>query len=288
MKSTAVGDIPPLVSAAWLAARLGQGEVIVVDASWYLPSADRDADTEYRAAHVPGAVRLDWTAVSDDVSDLPHMLPPPGRFASAMESLGIGPEHHVIVYDGSGVNLSAARAWWMYRVFGHAAVSVLDGGFQAWAKETRPVQVGVTRRAVTGYAIPQIDTALVRDRSGIERIIRGDDSAQLADCRPTARFRGEAPEPREGLRMGNIDGSVNMPFTDFTDATTHRFLAPAALRGAFMGRGLDPTRPIVASCGSGMSACTLALAVEVLRHAGDPIGAPVAIYDGSWAEYGKL
>lgn len=287
MKSTSAGDFPPLVSAAWLSSRLGRGEVVVVDSSWYLPSLNRDADAEYRAAHVPGAVRLDWTAVSDDASDLPHMLPPPGRFAAAMESLGIGPGDHVIVYDGSGVNVSAARAWWMYRVFGHAAVSVLDGGFHAWAAETRPVQVGVTRRAVTGYPVPAVDDTLVRDLSGIERIVRRDDPTQLADCRPAARFRGEAPEPREGLRMGHIDGSLNLPFDEFTDARTHRFFPPDGLRGVFAKRGLDPNRPIVASCGSGMSACTLALAVEVLRHAGDPVGAPVAIYDGSWAEYGK-
>ena len=287
MESTSAGEFPPLVSAAWLASRLGQADIVVVDATWYLPSVGRDADAEYRSAHVPGAVRLDWTAVSDDSTDLPHMLPPPGRFGAAMESLGIGPEHHVIVYDGTGVNLSAPRAWWMFRVFGHAAVSVLDGGFHAWAAETRPVQVGVTRLAVTGYPVPAVDRALVRDRSAVEQVVRGDDLAQLADCRPAARFRGEAPEPREGLRMGHIDGSLNMPFTDFTDERTHRFLDASALRAAFAERGLDPTRPIIASCGSGMSACTLALAVEVLRYAGDSVAAPVAIYDGSWAEYGR-
>ncbi len=287
MESTVTEALSPLVTAGWLAANIQRKDVVVVDASWYMPQADRDGDAEYRAAHIPGAVRLDWDAVSDDATDLPHMLPPPGRFAAAMESLGIGPDHTVIFYDCSGVNISAARAWWMLRVFGHQRVAVLDGGFQSWAAATRPVQVGVTRRAVTGYPAPKVDVALVRDRAGIERILAGAEEAQIADCRSEARFRGEEDEPRPGLRRGNIAGSRNLPYAEFTDVQRGRFLAPGELRRVFEARGLDPSRQIVASCGSGMSACVTALALEVMRAGGESVGPPVAVYDGSWAEYGK-
>ena len=287
MESTVTESLPPLVSAGWLTAHIHDPEVVIVDASWYLPSSGRDADAEYRATHLPGAVQLDWHAVSDDATDLPHMLPPPGRFAAAMESLGIGPRNTVIVYDGSGTNISAARAWWMFRVFGHERVAVLDGGFQAWASQTRPVQRGVTRRAVTGYPVPRINASLVRDRAAIDRIVRGEDDAQLVDCRPAARFRGEQDEPRPGLRRGNISGSRNIPYNEFTDPSTGTMLKPAQIRSVLEKQGLDPAKPIVASCGSGMSACVTALALEVIRAAGDTVAPPVAIYDGSWAEYGK-
>ncbi len=287
MESTFADAVPPLVTVSWLASQLQQGGIVVVDASWYLPDSGRDAGTEYRAAHIPGAVRLDWAAVSDDATDLPHMLPSPQRFAAAMESLGIGPQHAVIVYDGSGTNLSAPRAWWMFRAFGHDRVAVLDGGFQSWAGATRPVQIGPTNRPTTGYPVPTLNASLVRDRSAIDAIVNGDDSSQVLDCRPTSRFLGDEPEPRLGLRRGHIPGSRNIPHVEFTDPQTHELLRPPALRNLLASRGLDPGKPIVASCGSGMSAAVAALAIEVLRGAGDIVGPPVAIYDGSWAEYGR-
>lgn len=284
MESTA----PPLVSADWLAARLGSDALAIVDASWYLPAAGRDAEAEYRAAHIPGAVRLDIDALRDTDTDLPHMLPGAEAFAAAMEGLGIGPHHHVIVYDGSGTNLSAARVWWMFRVFGHAQVSVLDGGFSGWASATRPVQPGTVRRPRTGYPVPRRNPELVADRARIERIVAGEEAARLVDCRASDRFRGEADEPRAGLRRGHIPGSANLPFTSFTNPTTGRYYAAPVLRELLLEHGADPALALVATCGSGVSACTLALAVEALRAA-DPArtGPPVAVYDGSWAEWGR-
>lgn len=278
----------PLISADELASRLGDPALAIVDASWYLPTAGRDPDAEYRTAHIPGAVRLDLDQVADTTSDLPHMLPTPEAFARAMEQLGIGRDHEVVVYDTSGVNLSAPRAWWMFRCFGHARVRVLDGGFRAWAAKTRPIQTGAARRLPTGYRVPTRHDDLVVDRAGIDAILAGTRDAQLADCRPAERYEGLVDEPRPGLERGHIPGARNLPFASLTEADTGYVHAPRVLRALLAERGLDPARPIVAYCGSGTSACALALAVEVLRAA-DPahVGPPVAIYDGSWAEYGR-
>jgi thiosulfate/3-mercaptopyruvate sulfurtransferase len=264
-------------------------DLVILDCSWYLPSAGRDAEAEYRAAHLPGALRLDLDALSATDTDLPHMLPTPGHFAAAMEQLGIRRTDHVICYDGSGVNLSAARVWWMFRVFGHRGVAVLDGGFPNWASATRPVQRGVSRPARSGYPPPSVDTTLVKTRDDLMRIIAGENPATVADCRPAARWRGEADEPRPGLRKGRVEGSRNLPYTEFTDRATGLMLEPDRLRELLTGGGLDPARPIVAMCGSGTSACVLALAIEVLRADDSAtVGPPVAIYDGSWSEWGRI
>ena len=279
---------PPLVSADWLSARLGNADIAIVDASWYLPAAGRDPDVEYRAAHIPGAVRVNIDVLRSTMTDLPHMLPTAADFAAAMEQLGIGPNHHIVVYDGSGTNLSAARVWWMFRVFGHRRVSVLDGGFSAWAAATRPVQRGVVKRPPTGYPVPAMDRALVADRAQIEAIVAGNGSGRLVDCRSSERFRGEVDEPRPGLRRGHIPGSANLPHVTLTDPSTGKLFSPPILREMLIASGLDPEAPIIASCGSGVSACSMALALEVIRSA-DPThtGPPVAVYDGSWAEWGR-
>lgn len=261
---------------------------MVLDCSWYLPAAGRDPEAEYRAAHIPGAVRVDMEWLSAPDTDLPHMLPAPEQFAELMEQLGVRPTDRVICYDGSGVNLSAARAWWTFRVFGHQSVAVLDGGFPVWAAETRPVQRRVTPRARTGYHVPTIDRSLVRHRADVERMVVEGATGALADCRPALRFQGEQDEPRPGLRRGSIPGSRNLPFTELTDPESHMFRSPAGLRALMEERGIDVKQPIVALCGSGTSAAALALAVEVMRSAGQrDIGPPVAIYDASWAEWGR-
>lgn len=277
----------PLVSADRLAGLLDHPGLVVIDGSWYLPAAGRDPCQEYLTAHIPGAVRLPLEAVSDPGSDLPHMVPSPERFAAACEEIGVTPESLVVIYDGSGTNLSAARLWWLFRLFGHRNVAVLDGGFGAWASATRPVQRGENRRPRSSYPAPRPRPELVADLARIGSIVRGDGAVQLADCRPAGRFTGEVPEPRPGLRRGHIPGSRNIPFTEFTDPATGLMVPPARIRELLASRGLDPSRPIVASCGSGTSACVLALAVEVLRASGDASATPVAIYDGSWAEYGR-
>jgi thiosulfate/3-mercaptopyruvate sulfurtransferase len=271
----------------WLSIHLGDADIVVLDTSWYLPQHGRDAEAEYRRAHIPGAVRFDLDAASDATTALPHMAPSPEHFAALCERLGIHPTDRVICYDGSGVNLSAARAWWLFRLFGHHTVSVLDGGFGAWAAETRPVQVGTVRRLPTGYRVAGVTPSLVRDLEAIERIVAGSDDVQLVDCRSAGRFAGTEPEPRPGLASGHIAGSRNVPFTTLTDSSTGRMHTPAVLVELLQAAGLDVARPIVASCGSGVSACVLALAVEVVRAAGiTPVGPPVAIYDGSWSEWG--
>jgi len=286
---SASSRIPSLVSAVWLASHLHDPDLVVLDCSWYLPSADRNPELEYQAAHIPGALRFDLDAASDPDTGLPHMLPSPDRFAEIVERLGIGADDSVVCYDGSGVNLSAARVWWMFRAFGHRNVAVLDGGFAAWTAATRPVQRGTTRRVPTGYQAPVIDRSLVRTRDEIDQIVAGTASAQIADCRPAPRFNGEVDEPRPGVRRGHIPGSTNIPFAELTDQETGLMRSPASLRALLAGRGIDAEQPIVALCGSGTSACALALAVEVLRESGGrPVGPPVAIYDGSWAEYGKI
>ena len=288
MERSVGGSRAPLVSAAWLSAHIAEPGLVVLDCSWYLPHMGRDPNAEYLSAHIPGALRFDLDEVSDPSSDLPHMLPAPEVFAQVAERLGIHADDFVVCYDGSGVNLSAARAWWMFRVFGHRNVAVLNGGFSAWARETRPVQRGAGRTLPTGYRSGEVDCTLIRDRAAIEQIVAGDSDAQIVDCRPAVRFSGEQEEPRPGLRRGSIPGSRNLPFGEFTDPSTRLSLTPSQLRALLAERGLDLARPIVASCGSGVSACTLALAVEVIRAA-DPggVGPAVAIYDGSWAEWGR-
>jgi len=277
-----------LVSPIWLASHRDDPDLVVLDCSWYLPGSGRDADAEYHAAHIPGAVRLDLDALSDPDTELPHMLPRPEHFAHAMERLGIRPGDRVVCYDGSGVNLSAARVWWMFRVFGHLNVAVLDGGFPAWSAATRPVQRGAVHRNTTGYPTPRIDQSLVCDRQRVESIVAGTDSAQLADCRPAPRFRAEVDEPRPEVGRGSIPGSRNVPYAELTDSATGLMQSPATIKALLADRGIEIGRPIVSLCGSGTSAAALALAVEVVRESGArTVGPPVAIYDGSWSEWGR-
>jgi thiosulfate/3-mercaptopyruvate sulfurtransferase len=269
--------LPPLVSTEWLAAHLGAPNLRVLDGSWYLPSDARDPAREYETAHIPGAVFFDLDASSDQSTPLPHMLPPAAEFAARMGALGLDDASDIVVYDGSGTNLSAPRVWWMLRTFGHRSVAVLDGGLGKWRAEGRPLESGrVTPPRGTFTA--RLDARRVRDldavRANVER-----PHEQVIDARAAARFAGTAPEPRPGIRGGHIPGSRNLPYAALM--TPEGTMLPAdALRRAFETIGVEITRPIVVSCGSGTSACNLALALELL-------GAPdVAVYDGSWTEWG--
>ena len=266
-----------LVSTGWLAERLGDPRVRPVDASWYLPAAGRNARAEYATAHVPGAVYFDLDAVSDRTSSLPHMLPGAAEFAAAMGALGLSDDDLLVVYDGSGTNLSAARAWWMFRAFGHEQVALLDGGIGKWRDEGRPVESGTVSLPPRQFTA-RLDAARVRDLAAMQRIVetRGE---QVLDARASARFEGTAPEPRPGLRSGHIPGSLNLPYTELV-APEGTLLPVDELRRRFEAAGVDLSRPIVTTCGSGVTACTLLHALHLLGHRDS------ALYDGSWTEWG--
>jgi thiosulfate/3-mercaptopyruvate sulfurtransferase len=269
--------VPALVSTDWLAGRLGAPGLVVVDGSSYLPTSGRDPAAEYAAGHLPGAVFLDLEATSDGSSTLPHMLLPPERFAERMSALGIGDGDHVVVYDGSGVNLSAPRLWWMLRAMGHDRVSVLDGGSGKWKREGRPLERGVVTRPHARFtARPR--AGRVRDLAAMRALLESG-TEQVVDMRSAGRFAGAEPEPRPGLRGGHIPGSLNLPFNELVSADGV-MLPPGALRERVEAAGIAPDRPVVATCGSGVSACAFVLAMHLLGRE------DVAVYDGAWTEWG--
>ncbi len=269
--------LPALVSTGWLAARLGRPGLRVVDGSWYLPTSGRDAAAEYAAAHIPGAVFFDLDASSDRTSPLPHMLPSADDFARQMTELGLDDGDDLLIYDGSGVNLSAPRVWWIFRVFGHDRAAVLDGGIGKWRGEGRPLEQGrviLPRGRFSARRVP----GAVRDLNDVRRNL-SHPTEQIVDMRPAGRFAGIDPEPRPGLRGGHIPGSLNLPYTELV-AADGTLLPADALRRRIAAAGVDVARPIVATCGSGTSACALIHALHVLGHDG------TALYDGAWTEWG--
>src|SRR3954454_1972900 len=199
----------PLVSTEWLSQRLNAPDIVVVDGSWYLPAMNRDAEAEYRAGHIPGAVRFDIDTVKDQSSPLPHMLPSAEAFASAARALGIGDGMTIVVYDGAGL-FSAPRVWWTFKVFGARDVAVLDGGFPAWKAEGRPVEEGPQKARARRHFTARLDHSAVADLADVRRALETG-SAQVVDMRPAERFRGEAPEPRPGLKSGHMPGALNLP-----------------------------------------------------------------------------
>lgn len=271
---------PALVSTAWLAGRLGASDVRVVDCSWHMVSAARDARSEYAAAHIPGAVFFDLDATGDQLSPLPHTLPPADFLADRMSDLGLADADHIIVYDTSGVNLSAPRTWWTFRLFGHERVSVLDGGFGKWMREGRAVESGIGQRARTRFTA-RLDVKRLRDAEAMRAIVRGESARaeQIIDARSADRFAGTVPEPRAGLRSGHIPGSRNLPFTELVAADGTLLPVDQLLR-RFDAAGLDLTRPVAATCGSGVTACALLHALHIVGHD------DTALYDGSWTEWG--
>lgn len=265
----------PFVTTAWLAENLANPNVIAVDGSWYLPTQNRNARAEYEAAHIPGAVFFDVDAVADHGAGLPHMLPHSDAFAAAVSALGISDAMHIVVYDGAGL-FSAPRVRWTFRVFGAKHVSILEGGLPAWTAEGRPLVAGASSPRPAARFDAVLDAAAVASSAQVLAAL-GDGSSQVVDTRPAARYRGEMPEPRPGLRAGHMPGSLNLPFDELV--TGGRLQAPEALRQVFAKAGVDPARPVVASCGSGMSAAILTLALETSGH-------EARLYDGSWAEWG--
>jgi thiosulfate/3-mercaptopyruvate sulfurtransferase len=266
----------PLVSTEWLAERLDAPDIRVADASWYLPQAGRAAKLEYQSAHIPGAVFFDIDDLSDEKCPLPHMLAPAPKFASRMRKLGLGDGNMIIVYDGAGI-YSSPRAWWMLRTMGHEEVFVLDGGLPKWKREGRPIE-DLAPQPFSRHFTARPNNALVRDFAQVAHVLETG-TAQIADARSQARFLGREAEPRPGVRPGHIPGAINIPYTELT-GSDGTLKSRAELRDVFGAHGLDPAMPVVTTCGSGITAATLMLA---LAAAGS---GHVALYDGSWAEWG--
>jgi thiosulfate/3-mercaptopyruvate sulfurtransferase len=269
-------DPKTLVSTEWLEAHLKDPDPRILDARWYLPHAGRDPETEATAAHIPGARFFDIDEIADRRSGLPHMAPPPELFISRMRAMGVGDGHQVVVYDGSGL-FSAARVWWTFRLMGKTDVAVLDGGFPKWQAEGRAVEDMppiVRDRHIT----VQRQAHLVKDVTQVAAAAKLGDYA-IIDARSPGRFRGEEPEPRPGLRSGHIPGAVNVPFKAVLNADG-TMKAPDALKTVFEGAGVDLRKPAITSCGSGVTAAVLSLALERLGKRDH------SLYDGSWAEWG--
>jgi len=268
-----------LVSTDWLAAHLGDKGIALLDATWAPKGTRPDPDALYAAGHIPGARRFDVDQIADHGSPLPHMLPTPELFAAEAGLLGIDADDLIVAYDATGVTSAAARAWWMFRVFGHNKVAVLDGGLPKWIAEGRPVETGQPAPPGPKSFVARFHAELVRDLDTVKAISEHG-GALLLDARSAGRFEGTAPEPWAGGRGGHIPGSRSLPFTDLIDPDTKTMLPAERLRARLAAAGVG-SGPIVASCGSGVTACVIALA---LNEVGRP---DAAVYDGSWAEWGS-
>jgi thiosulfate/3-mercaptopyruvate sulfurtransferase len=264
-----------LVTTDWLAANLGAPDLVVLDGSYYLPAMKRDAGGEYLAEHIPGAIRFDIDEIADHSTDLPHMLPSAASFAAAVGKLGIGDHDTIVAYDGHGM-FSSPRVWFTFRLFGADNVYILEGGLPKWKAEGRPLENGPVVRASKSFATHQREDVV----ASLDRVRQAlaSRSAQVVDARPAERFRGEAPEPRPGVRSGRMPGSYNVPSTAVVK--DGMLLPPPELRQAFAAGGIDLDQPVITSCGSGVTAAILWLALDALGRE------PAALYDGSWSEWG--
>jgi thiosulfate/3-mercaptopyruvate sulfurtransferase len=267
----------PLVSTEWLATHLQAPDIRIIDASWYMPAANRDPRAEYRQAHIPGAVFFDIDEIADTTSAFPHMLAPPEKFASRVRKLGIGDGHRIVIYDGTGL-FSAARVWWNFRAMGHEDVFVLDGGLPKWKAENRPLE-DMPPIPRDRHFSPRPNHSLIRTAADMQANLTTR-REQVVDARSPARFSAQEPEPRPGVRGGHIPGAVNIHYARLlnTDGTMRQ---RTELEAIFSAAGIDTTRQVAATCGSGVTAAIVALALRV-------VGAPdAAIYDGSWSEWGS-
>lgn len=266
-----------LVETAWLADHLDDAKVVPMDASWHLPTVQRDAHAEYRQAHIPGALFFDIDSASAQNTDLPHMLPSPDEFACYVSALGIDNDTHVVVYDSYGL-FSAARVWWMFRVFGHNRVSVLNGGLPKWINEKRPLTSEKVVPEQTRFKAdfhPEMVQSLDEMKANL-----ADETRQVLDARSQARFLGQAPEPRPGIRAGHIPGSKCLPFDTLIDPKDKTLLPATEIKERLAAVDLHLEHPITCSCGTGVTACVLALGLHLVGHD------DVAVYDGSWTEWG--
>jgi thiosulfate/3-mercaptopyruvate sulfurtransferase len=263
-------------TTAELAAELGDANVGVIDASWHLPPSGRTGVAEFRRGHIPGAVFFDIDKIADLDTDLPHMLPKPDALAKAMSALGLGDGMRFVVYDALGL-YAAARVWWMLRAYGVEDVRILEGGLPKWIKEGRPLESGDARLRPSRPFTPRLDESFIASLDEVRAALKNG-SAQVVDARSADRFRGEAPEPRPGLKSGHMPGSINLPFVEIVEHG--RLKSADALKATFAAHKVDLSKPVITSCGSGVTAAIMALAVE---EAG---GTVEGLYDGSWAEWG--
>ena len=271
-------DPNTLVSTVWLAAHLKDPDLRVLDGSWYLPQQGRDARAEYDAAHIPGARFFDIDDIADHRSDLPHMVPPSEKFISRLRAMGVGDGHQVVVYDGAGL-VSAARVWWLFRLMGQPNVAVLDGGFPKWQAEGRPVE-DMPPMVRDRHMTVRVQNHLLRDVTQVSAAAKLGDT-EIIDARSPGRFAGTEPEPRDGLRGGHIPGSKNLPHGDLVNADG-TMKSPDECRAAFVAAGVDLDKPAITTCGSGVTAAVLSLALERMGKTDH------SLYDGSWAEWGAF
>ena len=271
-------DFKNIVSTDWLEQHLEAPDIRVVDSSWYFPHEKRNAQQEFVECHIPGASFFDIDEIKDNESDLPHMLPPSQMFNSTVRKLGIGDGHRVVIYDGLGMR-SAARLWWMFKVFGYSDVVVLDGGFPKWVKENRSITADLTEKEIRHLTIYE-DKSIVADRDDVQRATKLN-HCSIIDARSEGRFLGTEPEPRSGLRSGSIKNSINVPYEtllneDFT------FKKKQEILDIFSQKGIVFSNYIITTCGSGVTAAVLYLALNEIGCS------KISLYDGSWAEWGKI
>ncbi len=266
----------PLVSTEWLAGELGAPDLRVIDASIFLPGSGRNARAEYEAEHIPGAVFMDLDEIVDTENPAPHMLPPAHKFASRMQSLGLGDGNRFVVYDNSPLH-SAARAWWMLTIFGAHRAAILDGGMQKWKAEGRPTEAGKPQ-VRHGHFTPMLDQGAVADKAFVASLL-GRGSHELVDVRPASRFAGEDPEPRPGVEPGHMPGAKNLPQSELFNPD-NSWKRGDDLRAAFDAAGVDLSKPMVTTCGSGVTAAVLLFGAHLLGKR------DVKLYDGSWSEWG--
>ena len=266
----------PLVDVAWLRAHIGDPSLVLFDASWHMPATGRDGAAEFLDAHIPGARHFDFDRrICAPQTDLPHMLPPPGSFEREVRALGVRRDSVIVCYDSVGI-FTSPRAWWMFRAMGHDAVAVLDGGLPAWRDAGGTVVAGPAAPAIPGDFVAKIEPARIADLDQV-RAALADPQVRVLDARSAGRFAGRDPEPRPGLRGGHMPGAVNLPFGDLLDGARFR---GADDRAARLAAAAGSARALVCTCGSGVSACVIALAAEIagIRD--------VAVYDASWTEWG--